>query len=179
MAKVFPIGMDRVVADEVTRVRPVKRHRAPDGTHHDDLLYESHDLAATQGDHALRLARLYLASARMSGTQSDTSAERDRARAECLVHWAKEATHNTPAAGGRLLNEELALLKAELDAFDLARGAAAHLIFVSSAAAASFARGKDPHDPEVGSAMDSASRRKRLRSTSDAPQAARLLRLNR
>ncbi len=98
---------------------------ASDENRHDGLLQESRDLAATQGEHALRLARLYLASARMSRTPPDTSAGRDRARAECLFHWAKEASHNATAAGRCLLNMELTLLKAELDAFDLARGAGA------------------------------------------------------
>jgi hypothetical protein len=169
MANVFPLGIGRVVADDMSRALPVERSGASDEARHDDLPCDSHDLAATQGAHALRLARLYLASARMSCSPPDTSAERDKARAECLFQWAKGATHNTTAAGGCLLNAELALLKADLDAFDLAGGAGTHLICVSS----------DPHHPEVGSAMASASRRRRSQSASDAPQAARLLRINR
>lgn len=160
----------------MARVSPIERHTASDGNRRDDLLYESHDLAAAQGEHALRLAHLYLASARMSCTQSDTSAERDRARAECLFLWAGEAGHNTTAAGRCVLNTQLTLLKAELDAFELARGSGANPICVSSAAAVSCTWGKDSHHPEVGSAMGNCVSPRTLRSASDSPQAARLLR---
>ena len=176
MASVFWTGIGRVVTGDMSRAVPVERRSASGETRNDDLLYESHDLAATQGEHALRLARLYLASARMSCSPTDTSAERDRTRAECLFDWSKEATLNTTAAGGSLLNAELALFKADLDAFDLARGAGTHPICVSSAAAVSYTRGRDP---EVGAATESASRRKSLRPRSNAPRAARLLRISR
>jgi hypothetical protein len=163
----------------MARVSPIERHTASDGNRRDDLLYEPQDLAATQGEHALRLAHLYLASARMSSTPLDTSAERDRERAECLFHWAKEAGHNTTAAGRCLLNTQLTLLKAELDAFDMARGSGANPICVSSAAAVSCTWGKDSYNPEAGSAIGNCVRPKTLRSASDAPQAARLLRRSR
>jgi hypothetical protein len=122
---------------------------------------------------------LYLASARMSSTAPDTSAERDRERPEFLSHWAREASHNATAAGRCILNTQLTLLKAELDAFDLARGAGANPICVSSAAAVSCTWGKDSYDPEAGSAIGDCVRPTTLRSTSDAPHAARLLRRSR
>ena len=72
---------------------------------------------------------------------------------EFLSHWAREASHNATAVGRCILNTQLTLLKAELDAFDLARGAGANPICVSSAAAVSCTWGKDSYDPEAGSAI--------------------------
>jgi hypothetical protein len=175
MGNEFPIGIDRVVADDVTRALPIEPQRTSVGTRYDDLLCESHDLAATQGEHALSLARLYLASARKSCALPDTSAELDRARAECLFYWAEEATHKATAAGRCFLNGELALLKAELHAFDLARGACTSNLRESSSTCVLYAeqrparrRGRLPGRKRISPQT--------FASASDTPRDARLMR---
>jgi hypothetical protein len=153
MANELSIGLDRSIADDMTGAFRVER-RLSDETRHDELLYKSHDLAAAQGStpfawpacilpaqgcHVLNATRLRSVTGRAPNAFSN-GAKRLLA-----------ATRNTTAAGGCLLNAKLARFKAELDAFDLAEGAATHLICDSSSAAVSCTRGKDPHGPEVGS----------------------------
>ncbi len=120
MANGLPIRTDRVVGNDMPRVFPIERDRAPDGNSYEAPPQDPRDLAAVQGEHAVRLARSYLASARMSCTPSGTSAA-SYTRSEFLFRWAKEAAHNMTPSGRRLLNAELALLEAELDVFHPAR----------------------------------------------------------
>jgi hypothetical protein len=124
MANVFPIRADQVVGDDMIRVFPIERTGACGGVPYDPLAQDPRDLAAAQGEHAVRLARSYLASARMSCTPPDRSAA-SYTRAQFLLIWAKEAANNSTASGRRLLNKELSRLKAELNAFRVARDAGA------------------------------------------------------
>jgi len=84
------------------------------------------DLDASIAENAIRIAHLYCERAKMSEVAKDhASAVRDKSRAESLYHWATQAAESTNTAGRDVLRPELERLKAELEAFHIAKGASA------------------------------------------------------
>lgn len=84
------------------------------------------DLDASIAENAIRMAHLYCERAKMSNQAADhQSAALDKSRADSLYQWAMQAAAFASPAGRDVLEPELDKLKAELDAFELAKGVSA------------------------------------------------------